>query len=84
MLSSKERLKLIKLNLPTSINTPAIFIAGSADWGIYQKPGELEKMEQKFFKNYHGTKIIKKAGHWVQQEQPKITFETIINFYNNL
>ena len=54
------------MNLSQSSNIPAIFIAGSADWGIFQKPGDLSKMEQKFFTNYYGTNIIKSAGHWVQ------------------
>ena len=80
MLSTKEKNSILKLNLPNSIDIPSLFIAGSADWGIYQKPGELEKMESIFFKNYAGTKIIKKAGHWVQQENPKETLKEIILF----
>ncbi|MAJ24413.1 MAG: alpha/beta hydrolase [Rickettsiales bacterium] len=84
MLSDKEKLKIINLSLPKSITIPAIFIAGKADWGIYQKPGDLEKMESRFFKNYYGTKLIVKAGHWVQQEQPLSTFKEIIHFYNIL
>ena len=80
MLSKKEKLKIIKLNLPRSIYIPSIFISGNADWGIFQKPGDLEKMENIFFKNYFGRFIIQEAGHWVQQEQPNKTFEIIINF----
>ena len=80
MLSKKEKLKIIKLNLPKFISIPSIFISGSADWGIYQKPGDLEKMENAFLKNYYGRYIIKKAGHWVQQEQPYKTFELILKF----
>lgn len=83
MLSKKEKNKIIKLKLPNFTDIPAIFIAGIADWGIYQKPGDLEKMEKKFFKNYYGTKIIEGAGHWVQQEQPEKTFKEIIKFYKN-
>ena len=84
MLSIREQKKLINLKLPSVIIIPSLFIAGSADWGVYQKPGELEKMESLFFSNYAGTKIIKKAGHWVQQEQPKETFKEIISFlYKN-
>ncbi len=84
MLSKKEKLKIIKLNLPKSIFVPSIFISGSADWGMYQKPGDLEKMENVFLKNYFGRFIIKQAGHWVQQEQPYKTFELIIKFLNKL
>ena len=84
MLSKKEQLRIINLNLPKSIFIPSIFISGSADWGMYQKPGELEKMENIFLKNYFGRFIIKKAGHWVQQEQPNKTFELIIKFLKKL
>ena len=80
MLSLREQKKLINLKLPSIISIPSLFIAGEADWGIYQKPGELEKMESLFFNNYAGTKIIKKAGHWVQQEKPTETFKEIISF----
>ena len=62
---------------------PSIFISGIADWGTFQKPGELERMESIFFSNYAGTKIIKKAGHWVQQENPEGTFKEIIKFLKN-
>ena len=84
MLSKKEILKIIKLNLPVSINVPSIFISGNADWGMYQKPGDLEKMEKVFLKNYYGRFIIKQAGHWVQQEQPNETFNLILKFLKKI
>lgn len=84
MLSKKEKLEIIKQNLPNSIYIPSIFISGGADWGIYQKPGDLKKMEKGFLKNYFGRFIIQNAGHWVQQEQPDKTFELIIKFYKKL
>ena len=83
MLDNKENKKIKNLKLPNKIDLPAIFIAGKADWGIYQKPGQLESMKD-FFNNYYGTVIIDKAGHWVQQEQPKKTFEAIYNFHKRL
>ncbi len=58
--------------------------SGRADWGMYQKPGDLEKMENVFLKNYYGRFIINKAGHWVQQEQPDKTFEIILKFLKKL
>ena len=36
--------------MPKSVYIPSIFISGSADWGMYQKPGDLEKMENIFLK----------------------------------
>ena len=84
MLSKKEKLRIIKLNLPRYTSIPSIFISGSADWGIYQKPGDLENMESLFLKNYFGRVIINNAGHWVQQEQPDKTFNAIINFFKTI
>ena len=51
---------------------------------MYQKPGDLEKMENVFLKNYYGRFIIKQAGHWVQQEQPNKTFDLILKFLKKL
>ena len=38
---------------------------------------------KKFFTNNFKAFIIEKSGHWVQQENPKKTFEIIINFYKS-
>lgn len=84
MLCKKEKLKIIKLNLQKPIDIPATFISGDADWGMYQKPGDLEKMENVVLKNYYGRVIVKKAGHWVQQEQPSKTYEAIIKFLKRI
>ena len=84
MLSRKEQIRIINLNLPRKISIPSIFISGNADWGMYQKPGDLENMESLFLKNYFGRVIINKAGHWVQQEQPNKTFNAIINFFKKI
>ena len=83
MISSVEKKRIIELNLPRTIRTPSLFIAGDADWGPYQKPQELERMSNFFLKNFHGIKIIKDAGHWVQQENYKDCCKEILNFYKN-
>ena len=82
MIDRKEKKRILDLKLPSNLNFPSIFIAGKSDWGIYQKPGELENMKN-FFTNNFKAFIIEKAGHWVQQERPKKTFEIIINFYKS-
>ena len=54
------------------IELPAMYIAGAADWGIYQKPGEFERMQTAAVcKEWHGAHLIEGAGHWVQQEKPE-------------
>ena len=51
------------------IEVPACFIAGAADWGIYQAPGALDAMEARAA-DWAGIWLVDGAGHWVQQEQP--------------
>jgi len=52
------------------IDVPSWFIAGLSDWGIYQKPGEYEMMQQNACSDFRGSTVLPGAGHWVQQEQP--------------
>jgi pimeloyl-ACP methyl ester carboxylesterase len=74
--------KLIPLS-GSSIQIPACYIAGAADWGMYQKPGELEKMERTHSK-WRGTHVVPGAGHWVQQEQPGETGHRLVEFFRQL
>ena len=83
MLDVKENKKITNLRLPLTLNLPAIFIAGQSEWGVYQKPGDFEKMKN-FFTNKFKVFIVKGAGHWVQQERPKRTFDIINNFYKSI
>ena len=54
-----------------TIDVPAMFIAGAADWGIHQKPGELRRMAERACTRFEGVHLVPGAGHWVQQEQPE-------------
>ena len=38
----------------TRIEVPTAYIAGAADWGIYQKPGELQRMQQQACRRFQG------------------------------
>jgi pimeloyl-ACP methyl ester carboxylesterase len=61
------------------VQIPACYIAGAADWGIYQKPGELERMEANAT-DWRGTHLIDGAGHWVQQERPEAVCSALLDF----
>jgi pimeloyl-ACP methyl ester carboxylesterase len=61
------------------IEVPAAFIAGTADWGTYQKPGELERM-QALCSRFRGLQLLPGAGHWVQQEQPQAVTQRLLAF----
>ena len=57
---------------------PALFIAGEADWGIFQFPGALEAMQEKAFARMQAVHILPGAGHWVQQEQPQAVTQRLL------
>jgi len=51
------------------IDVPSLFISGRNDWGIYQTPGAIERMQGTGCSDMRGVHLIEGAGHWVQQEQ---------------
>jgi pimeloyl-ACP methyl ester carboxylesterase len=63
-----------------SIDVPAAFIAGAADWGVHQVPGALQRMQQVACTQFRGTHLIAGAGHWVQQEQPVEVNRQLLDF----
>jgi pimeloyl-ACP methyl ester carboxylesterase len=63
-----------------TIDVPACFIAGKSDWGVYQKPGDLENMSECMCTQWHGTHLVEGAGHWVQQEQAGRVNELLLRF----
>jgi pimeloyl-ACP methyl ester carboxylesterase len=63
-----------------TIDVPAIFISGSSDWGVFQRPGAVERMQQTACSHFLGCRLIDGAGHWVQQEQPARVAELLLEF----
>ncbi len=66
------------------IEVPVGFIAGEADWGYRQSPGALESMETVACADFRGRRLLPRAGHWVQQEQPMATCREILQFLDNM
>lgn len=62
-----------------TIDVPSVFIAGRADWGVYQMPGQLESMRAACTR-LEGVHLIEGAGHWVQQEQPEAVARLVLDF----
>ena len=70
----------LKLFSGRSIEVPSCFIAGASDWGIYQKPGAFEAMQQTACTQMLGCHLVEGAGHWVQQEQPQAVVDLLLAF----
>jgi pimeloyl-ACP methyl ester carboxylesterase len=62
------------------IDVPSCFIAGKSDWGAYQRPGDLEKMQASACTRMLGCHLVDGAGHWVQQEQPEKVSALLLEF----
>jgi len=70
----------LKLYSGRTIDVPACFIAGRSDWGIYQKPHDIDKMRERVCTQMRGCHVLAGAGHWVQQEQPEKVGELLLQF----
>ena len=63
-----------------TIDVRSMFIGGKSDWGVYQNPGGLERMQTVACTNMVATHLVDGAGHWVQQEQPEVVSRLLIQF----
>lgn len=63
-----------------TIDVPACFISGKSDWGPYQNPGALERMQSSASTQWRGTYFVEGAGHWVQQEHPEEVTRLLLDF----
>lgn len=63
-----------------TIDVPSMFIAGRADWGVYQFPGAYERMQSQVCTRMQASHLIDGAGHWVMQEQPESVLAHLIPF----
>jgi pimeloyl-ACP methyl ester carboxylesterase len=73
----------LRLFAGCTINVPATFIAGAADWGTYQSPGLFERLDQ-VCTDLRGRHLVAAAGHWVQQEQAPAVTELLRDFLAQL
>ncbi len=67
-----------------TIDVPSCFIAGKSDWGIYQGPGDIERMQSEACTQMLGCYLVDGAGHWVQQEQPEEVSRLLLQFFARL
>jgi pimeloyl-ACP methyl ester carboxylesterase len=63
-----------------TIDVPSCFIGGASDWGVHQRPGNLERMKGSACTQMLGVHLVDGAGHWVQQEQPEEVSRLLLKF----
>ena len=63
-----------------TIDVPSAFMGGKSDWGVYQNPGALDRLEKNLTTKYQGTHLVDGAGHWVQQEQADVLSRLLVDF----
>ena len=63
-----------------TIDQPSLFVAGKSDWGIYQRPGALERMQTSACGDLRGLHLLDGAGHWVQQERAEAVSQLVLLF----
>jgi pimeloyl-ACP methyl ester carboxylesterase len=79
----RKQIAELELFSGRTVDVPESYIAGMSDWGIYQFPGALERMEA-VSTNWRGTHLVEGAGHWVQQEQPEEVSRLLLGFLRGL
>jgi pimeloyl-ACP methyl ester carboxylesterase len=63
-----------------TIDVPSLFLSGCRDWGVYQTPGAMERMQKTACTRMMICELIENAGHWPQQESPEKTTALLLRF----
>jgi len=63
-----------------TVDVASTFISGRSDWGIYQTPGAIERMQKSACTNMKEIHLIEGAGHWVQQEKADEVNRLLVQF----
>jgi pimeloyl-ACP methyl ester carboxylesterase len=74
----------LKIFSGRTIDVPSCFIGGVSDWGVYQRPGNFETMQNLACTQMRGVHLVDGAGHWVQQEQPEEVSEILVDFLDQV
>ncbi len=67
-----------------TLDVPSAFISGRSDWGVYQRPGTFERMQETVCTDMRRCTLIEGAGHWVQQEAPERVTDLLREFLNDV
>jgi pimeloyl-ACP methyl ester carboxylesterase len=73
----------LRLFAGKTLDVPSMFVGGKSDWGVFQRPGRLEKMHDNACTQMRGVHLVEGAGHWVQQEQPEVLTGLLLDFLSS-
>ena len=62
------------------LQVPCLFLSGARDWGNYQRPGAIDRLESEICADLRGITLIPNAGHWVQQEAAPAVAAELLGF----
>lgn len=65
------------------IQQPTVFIAGASDGVLKMAADEFKALEDNV-PNLRGKNLVPHAGHWVQQEQPTLVNDLLLDFLEGL
>ncbi|MDE2703097.1 MAG: alpha/beta hydrolase [Chloroflexota bacterium] len=74
----------LQLFAEVRLQVPCLFVAGAADWGVYQRPGALERLKSRICTDLRGVTLIPGAGHWVQQEAAEEVNGELLDFLTDI
>jgi pimeloyl-ACP methyl ester carboxylesterase len=63
-----------------TIDVPSAFISGKSDWGVYQRPGAVDRMQKSACTRMMMFELVEGAGHWVQQEKAEQVTKLVLQF----
>ena len=81
---SEGNKRALELFSGMKMQVPAMFVAGRQDWGIYQKPGAIDRMKEEVCTSMDNMHLVDNAGHWVQQEQPEAVLKHLVSFLSEV
>lgn len=79
-LTGEREINTLRLFGGRTIDVASGFIAGESDWAVHQVPGAFTAMRQTACTQMLACDVVPGAGHWVQQEQPRVVIDLLLEF----
>ena len=79
-LTGEREINTLRLFGGRTVDVASGFIAGESDWAMHQVPGAFTAMRQTACTQMLACDVVPGAGHWVQQEQPRVVLDLLLEF----